>query len=75
VGPICEGTDFFAKQRPMPPVQRNDLIAIFTAGAYGHTMSSNYNARPMLPEVLVDNNRFTIIRKRQTYDDLVALER
>jgi diaminopimelate decarboxylase len=75
VGPICEGTDFFAKDRPMPPVRRNDLMSIFTTGAYGYTMSSNYNARPMLPEVLVDSDQFTIIRRRQTYDDMVALEK
>ena len=75
VGPICEGADFFAQQRPMPPVCRNDLIAVFTAGAYGFTMSSNYNSRPMLPEVLVEGDRFTVIRKRQTYENLVALEK
>lgn len=75
VGPICEGTDFFAKDRAMPPVQRGDLIAIFTAGAYGFTMASNYNARPLLPEVLVDGKDFKIIRKRQNYDDLIALEK
>ena len=72
VGPICEGADFFAKDRPMPPVQRGDLVAIFTAGAYGFTMSSNYNARPPPPEILVDGDRFTIIRRRETYEDLVA---
>lgn len=75
VGPICEGADFFAKERPFPQVQRGDLVSIFTAGAYGYTMSSNYNARPLLPEVLVDGDQFAVIRKRQTYDDLIALER
>jgi len=75
VGPICEGADFFAKERPLPPVKRGDLIAIFTAGAYGYTMSSNYNSRPMVAEVLVDGDKFTIIRKRQSYEDLVALEK
>jgi diaminopimelate decarboxylase len=75
VGPICEGADFFAKDRPLPPVNRGDLISIFTAGAYGYTMSSNYNARPLLPEVLVDGDNFSVIRRRQTYDDLVAQER
>jgi len=75
VGPICEPTDFFAKARAIPPVKRGDLISIFTAGAYGYTMSSNYNARPLLPEVLVDGDKFTVIRKRQTYEDLVALEK
>ncbi len=75
VGPICEGADFFAKDRPLPPVHRNDLIAVFTAGAYAFTMSSNYNSRPMLPEVLVENDKFSVIRKRQSYDDLINLER
>jgi len=75
VGPICESTDFFAKARAIPPVKRGDFISIFTAGAYGYTMSSNYNARPLLAEVLVDGDKFTVIRKRQTYEDLVALEK
>jgi diaminopimelate decarboxylase len=75
VGPICEGADFFAKHRQIPPVKRGDLLAVFTAGAYGFTMSSNYNARPMAPEVLVDGDSFQTIRKRQTYEDLIALEK
>jgi diaminopimelate decarboxylase len=74
VGPICEGADFFAKDRAMPPVKRGDLLCIFTAGAYGYTMCSNYNARPMLPEVLVDGSQYKVIRRRQTYDDLIAPE-
>ncbi len=74
VGPICEGADFFAKDRPMPPLRRGDLVAIFTAGAYGFTMSSNYNARPRAPEVLVDGDHFTVVRKRESYEDLIALE-
>ncbi|MEN6385992.1 MAG: diaminopimelate decarboxylase [Phycisphaerales bacterium] len=75
VGPICEGADFFAKDRALPPVKRGDLIAIFTAGAYGYTMASNYNARRLLPEVLVDGKNFSVIRKRQSYEDLIALEK
>jgi len=75
VGPICEGTDYFAKDRTMPPVQRGDLVAVFSAGAYGYTMASNYNARPMCAEVLVDGDQYTVIRKRQTYQDLVDLEK
>jgi diaminopimelate decarboxylase len=75
VGPICEGADFLAKDRSIPPVQRGDLMAVFTAGAYGFTMSSNYNSRPRAPEVLVDGDRFRVIRRRETYEDLVALER
>ena len=75
VGPVCEGTDYFAKDRAIPPVQRDDLIAVFSAGAYGYTMASNYNARPMCAEVLVDGEHFSVIRKRQNYQDLVELER
>jgi diaminopimelate decarboxylase len=75
VGPICESADFLAKNRALPPVIRGELLAIFTAGAYGFTMSSNYNARGRTPEVLVDGDTFSVIRKRETYDDLIALER
>jgi len=75
VGPICESGDFLAKDRVMAPAERGDLLAVFTAGAYGFTMASNYNARPLPPEVLVDGDSFKVIRKRQTYEDLVALER
>ncbi|MBN1972234.1 MAG: diaminopimelate decarboxylase [Sedimentisphaerales bacterium] len=75
VGPICEGADFLAKDRALPPVKRDDLLAVFTAGAYGFTMSSNYNARCRAAEVLVDGENFSIIRKRETYEDLIALEK
>ena len=75
VGPICEGADFFAKDRALPPVHRGDLLCVFTAGAYGFSMSSNYNARGRAAEVLVDGATFSIIRKRETYEDLVALEK
>ena len=75
VGPICEGADFLAKDRNIPPVNRGDLLAVFTAGAYGHTMSSNYNARPRVPEVLVDGDKFEIVRRRETYEDLIAHEK
>jgi diaminopimelate decarboxylase len=75
VGPICEGADFFAKDRALPPVKRDDLLSIFTAGAYGFSMSSNYNARGRAAEVLVDGDEFTTIRKRESYDDLIALEK
>jgi diaminopimelate decarboxylase len=74
VGPICESADFFAKDRALPPVKRGDILAIFTAGAYGFTMSSNYNARGRAAEVLVDGSKFKVIRKRETYKDLVSLE-
>ncbi len=75
VGPICEGADFFAKARPIPPVQRGDLLSIFTAGAYGFSMSSNYNARGRAAEVLVDGQTFKVIRRRETYQDLTAPEK
>ena len=75
VGPICESADFFAKDRALPPVKRGDIISIFTAGAYGFSMSSNYNARGRAAEVLVDGNKFTIIRRRETYEDLISLEK
>ena len=75
VGPICESGDYLAKGRPLPATKRGDLLAVFTAGAYGFAMSSNYNNRPRAPEVLVDGEQYRVIRKRETYDDLVALER
>ena len=75
VGPICESGDYLAKDRPLPKTQRGDLLAVFTAGAYGFAMSSNYNNRPRLPEVLVDGSAYKVIRRRETYEDLVALER
>ena len=75
VGPICESGDYLAKDRPLPKTQRGDLLAVFTAGAYGFAMSSNYNNRPRAPEVLVDGSSYKLIRRRETYDDLVAAER
>jgi len=75
VGPICEAADFFAKDRALPPVKRGDLVSIFTAGAYSFSMSSNYNARGRAAEVLVDGKKFKVIRKRETYEDLTALEK
>jgi diaminopimelate decarboxylase len=75
VGPICESGDYLAKARPLPITKRGDLLAVFTAGAYGFAMSSNYNNRPRAPEVLVDGDTYKIIRRRETLEDLVALER
>jgi len=75
VGPICETSDFFAKDRPLPPTERGDLLSIFTAGAYAFTMASNYNARGRAAEVLVDGDQFFIIRKRESYDDMISLEK
>ncbi|NOY76449.1 MAG: diaminopimelate decarboxylase [Calditrichaeota bacterium] len=72
VGPICESGDFFAKDRPLPEVRRGDLLAILSAGAYGYTLSSTYNGRPRIPEVLVDGASFTVVRERETIDDLIG---
>jgi diaminopimelate decarboxylase len=75
VGPICESGDFLAQNRPLPRTQRGDLLAVFTAGAYGFSMSSNYNNRPRACEVLVDGDQFQVIRRRETNEDMVAAER
>ncbi|MGN6371077.1 MAG: diaminopimelate decarboxylase [Phycisphaerae bacterium] len=74
VGPVCESGDYLAKDRYMAPAKRGDLMAVFSAGAYGMSMSSNYNSRLRAAEVLVDGDAFTVIRKRETYQDLVANE-
>ena len=74
VGPICESGDFLAKSRHLPMTERGDLLAVFTAGAYAMSMASNYNSRPRAAEVLVDGNAATLIRRRETYDDLIAAE-
>lgn len=74
VGPICESADFIAKNRKLSEVLPGELLAIFSAGAYGFSMSSNYNARMRAPEVLVDGESFCTIRTRETYNDLVRGE-
>ena len=75
VGPACETCDYLARGRQLPPVERGDLIAVFSAGAYGFVMSSHYNSRPNAAEVLVEGASFRTIRARETYEDLVARER
>ncbi|HUW83575.1 MAG TPA: diaminopimelate decarboxylase [Phycisphaerae bacterium] len=75
VGPVCETGDFLGKGRHLPPIQRGDLLAIFSAGAYGMVMSSQYNSRPRAAEVLVHDDDVRLIRRRETYDDLLAPER
>ncbi len=75
VGPICESGDYFAKGRHLPAVERGDLLCTFSAGAYGTVMSSNYNARGRGAEVLVDGASHRLIRRRETWDDLIAPER
>jgi diaminopimelate decarboxylase len=74
VGPVCETGDFFAKNRRLPSIGRGDLLAVFSAGAYGMAMSSNYNSRPRAAEVLVDGRTHRLIRRRETYEDLVRAE-
>lgn len=75
VGPICETGDFFARDRALPELAPGELVCIGAAGAYGSAMASNYNTRPRAPEVLVAGDRYTIIRTRETYEQLVAGER
>jgi diaminopimelate decarboxylase len=74
VGPICESGDFFAKDRELTRPDEGDLLALMSAGAYGFVMASNYNTRPRPVEVLVDGDRYTIVRRRETFEDLVAGE-
>jgi diaminopimelate decarboxylase len=74
VGPVCESGDFLARDRRLPPVQRGDLLATFSAGAYGMAMSSNYNSRLRAAEVLVDGATHRLIRRRETFEDLVRTE-
>jgi diaminopimelate decarboxylase len=74
VGPVCESGDFLAKDRELAESAEGDLLAVMSAGAYGFVMSSNYNTRPRAVEVLVDGDRYTIVRRRETYEDLVAGE-
>ena len=74
VGPICESGDFLALDREIPDVKQGDLLAVMSAGAYGFTMSSNYCSRLRVPEVMVKDDRFYVVRARQTYEDLVAGE-
>ncbi len=74
VGPVCESGDFLARDRQLPPVKRGELLATFSAGAYGMAMSSNYNGRLRAAEVLVDGHQHRLIRRRETYDDLVRPE-
>ncbi len=75
VGPICESGDFLAKDRGLPRCEPGELLAVMSAGAYGHTMSSNYNARPRAPEVIVRGDHYHVVRERETFDDLIRGER
>ena len=75
VGPICETGDFFARDRELPALEAGELVWIGAAGAYGSAMASNYNTRPRAPEVLVEGDTYTVIRTRETYEQLVANEK
>lgn len=75
VGPICETGDFFARDRELPEMEQGELVWIGAAGAYGSAMASNYNTRPRAPEVLVHGSSYTVIRTRETYEQLVANEK
>ena len=75
VGPICETGDTFTRERPLPPLAAGDLVAFMTAGAYGAAMSSEYNSRPLVPEVLVRGDAFAVIRERPSYEQMLERER
>ncbi len=75
VGPICESSDFLARDRELPGMEQGEHLAVYSAGAYGFAMSSNYNSRPRAAEVLVDGSQARVIRRRETYEDLTALEK
>jgi diaminopimelate decarboxylase len=75
VGPVCESGDYLAQDRPFPDVEPGDLIAVMTAGAYGAVQACTYNTRLLVPEVLVNGEHYALIRPRQSYDDLIGLDR
>ncbi|HIP22647.1 MAG TPA: diaminopimelate decarboxylase, partial [Rhodobacteraceae bacterium] len=75
VGPICESGDTFTKQRNMPPLKSGDLVAFRSAGAYGAVMASEYNARPLIPEVLVKGDQFAVVRARPTYEEMISRDK
>jgi diaminopimelate decarboxylase len=74
VGPVCETGDTFATDRELPRCEAGDLVAILGAGAYGASMASTYNSRPLAAEVLVDDGRYALVRRRQTFDEMIAGE-
>ena len=75
VGPVCESGDFLAKNYPLPPMEHNDILVVHSAGAYGFGMGSNYNTRGRSAEIAVEADKERLIRRRETYDDVIALER
>ncbi|MSO98498.1 MAG: diaminopimelate decarboxylase [Rhodospirillaceae bacterium] len=74
VGPVCESSDRFASNRALPVLKEGDLVAFLTAGAYGAAMSSTYNARPLIPEVLVDGGKWAVVRRRPSFEEMTALD-
>jgi len=74
VGPVCESGDRFIQDLAFPETQPGDLVALLTAGAYGAVMASTYNARPLIPEVLVNGDQFAVVRKRPTVEEMMAHE-
>jgi diaminopimelate decarboxylase len=75
VGPVCETGDTFARERMLPRLEDGDLVAFRSAGAYGAVMASEYNARPLVPEVLVDGDQFAVVRPRPSYEDMIGRDR
>jgi diaminopimelate decarboxylase len=71
---VCETGDYLAQDRALPPVEQGDLLAVMTAGAYGAVMASTYNTRPLVPEVLVNGDRYALVRRRPTYDELIGAD-
>lgn len=74
VGPVCETGDTFARDRMLPRCEAGDLLLIAGAGAYGASMSSNYNSRPLIAEVLLDSGRYAVVRRRQSFEQMLAGE-
>jgi diaminopimelate decarboxylase len=75
VGPVCESGDYLARDRTLPKLEQGDLIATMTAGAYGAVQASTYNTRPLVPEVLVKGHHWSVVRPRQTMEELIAMDR
>src|SRR5690606_11330810 len=75
VGPVCETGDYLARDRTIEGVRQGDLLAVMSAGAYGAVMASSYNSRPLVPEVLVDGDRWHVVRRRPSIEQLIALDR
>ena len=75
VGPICESGDFFARERSLPRPEPGELLAIYSAGAYGAVQAGTYNSRLLVPEVLVNGEKFAVVRPRQSYNELIGLDR